>query len=69
MPSSLYAVDAGFMDDIDLNKIGVFEGALLDYMNNSEVELMETLNGGDWNDDIKGQLNAACEEFKTTGSW
>jgi hypothetical protein len=38
-------------------------------MNSSQTELVETLNGGDWNDDIKAQLNAACETFKTTGSW
>jgi F-type H+-transporting ATPase subunit alpha len=69
MAISLYSVDAGFMDDIDLNKIGAFEAALLDYMNNSQTDLVETLNGGDWNDDILGQLKAACAEFKTTGSW
>jgi len=30
---------------------------------------METLNHGDWNDEIQASLKAACEEFKTTGSW
>ena len=69
MAISLYAIDAGFMDDIDLNKIGEFEAALLDYMNNSQLELVETLNGGAWDDDIQGELKAACEEFKATGSW
>jgi F-type H+-transporting ATPase subunit alpha len=69
MAVSLYSVDAGFMDDIDLNKIGVFEAALLDYMNNSQTGLMDTLNGGDWNAEITAELKAACEEFKSTGSW
>jgi hypothetical protein len=30
---------------------------------------METLNGGDWSDEIEGQLKAAVEDFKATGSW
>ncbi len=69
MAVSLYSIDRGFMDDIDMHKIGAFEAALIDYMNNSQTELVATLNGGDWNDDIEAQLKAACEEFKTTGSW
>jgi len=69
MAVSLFAIDNGFMDDIDLNKIGTFEAALLDHMTNSQTDLMETLNHGDWNDEIQASLKAACEEFKTTGSW
>jgi hypothetical protein len=30
---------------------------------------METLNTGDWNEGIEGQLKAAVAEFKTSGSW
>jgi len=69
MAISLFAMDRGFMDDVDLDKIGAFEAALLDYMKNSEGGIVETLNTGDWNDEIEAQLQAACEEFKTTGSW
>src|SRR5690606_12774926 len=69
MAVSLYAIDAGFMDDIDLTKIGAFEAALLDYMNNSQAGLMGTLNNGDWGPEIQAELKAACEEFKATGSW
>jgi F-type H+-transporting ATPase subunit alpha len=69
MAVSLFAMDRGFMDDVDLNKIGAFEAALLDYMNNTETGLVDMLNTGDWNDEIEAQLKAACEEFKTTGSW
>jgi len=69
MAISLYAIDRGFMDDVVMNKIGAFEAALLDYMNNSQSELVETLNRGDWGDEIEAQLKAACEEFATTGSW
>jgi F-type H+-transporting ATPase subunit alpha len=69
MAVSLYAVDRGYMDDIELLKIGVFEAALLDATNSRHGALMDTLNGGDWNDEIEGKLKAAVEEFKATGSW
>jgi len=69
MAASLFAVDRGYMDDVELAKVGSFESALLDYMNNSHADYMETLNGGDWNDELESQMNAAVEDFKSTGSW
>ncbi len=70
MAVSLYAIDRGFMDDVALNKIGAFEGALIEYMNNSESALMNDINSnGNFNDDIEGQLKAGVEAFKKTGSW
>ena len=32
-------------------------------------DLMETLNGGDWDNEIEAKLVAAVEDFKATGSW
>ena len=69
MAVSLFAIDHGFMDAVEMNKIGDYEAALLDYMTNSQASLMETLNHGDWGDEIQADLKAACEEFNTTGSW
>jgi F-type H+-transporting ATPase subunit alpha len=70
MAVSLYAVDAGFMDHIELSKISAYEAALLDYMSNSHTGVMDTLNkGDDWGSEIQADLKAACEEFNTSGSW
>jgi F-type H+-transporting ATPase subunit alpha len=69
MAVSLFAVDRGFMDDVDLLKIGAFENALIDAMNTGQAELMDALNHGDWDDDLEARLKAAVEEFKATGSW
>ncbi|HKJ16824.1 MAG TPA: F0F1 ATP synthase subunit alpha [Xanthomonadales bacterium] len=69
MAVSLYAADRGYLDDVALEKITSFESALIDYMNSAQEGVMETLSSGDWNDDIEGQLKAAVEEFKSTGSW
>ena len=69
MAVSLFAVDRGYFDDVELIKIGAFEAALLEYMTSSHTELLDTLNSGDWNDDIEAKLAAAVEDFKATGSW
>jgi F-type H+-transporting ATPase subunit alpha len=69
MAVSLYAADRGYLDDVELEKIVAFESALMDYMNSAQSGVMETLSSGDWNDDIEGELKAAVEEFKSTGSW
>jgi F-type H+-transporting ATPase subunit alpha len=69
MAVSLFAVDRGYMDDVELVKIGSFESALLDYMNNSQVEFMENLVAGDWNDELEAQMTSAVDDFKSTGSW
>jgi len=69
MAVSLFAADRGYLDDVELNKIGAFETALLDHVGSAQAELLETLNGGDWNDDLEARLTAVLEDFKATGSW
>jgi F-type H+-transporting ATPase subunit alpha len=69
MAVSLFAVDRGYMDDVELEQIGAFEAALQDYMAASHSEFMGKLDHGDWNDDLEAELKAAVEEFKDTGSW
>jgi F-type H+-transporting ATPase subunit alpha len=69
MAVSLYAVDNGYMDDIDLVKIGAFEAALLDFMKNTHTEFMDRLNHGDWTDELQAELKSSCDDFKATGSW
>jgi F-type H+-transporting ATPase subunit alpha len=69
MAVSLFAVDRGYMDDVELAKVGAFESAMLDYMNNSHAEFMENLVVGDWNDELEAQMTTAVEDFKSTGSW
>jgi F-type H+-transporting ATPase subunit alpha len=69
MAVSLFAVDRGYMDDVELAKVGAFESAMLDYMNNSQAEFMENLAAGDWNDELEAQMTSAVDEFKSTGAW
>ena len=70
MALSLFAVDRGFMDDVEMNKIGAFESALIDHMNSTQADFMKELNKtGDFNDEIEAKLKAGVEDFKKTGSW
>jgi F-type H+-transporting ATPase subunit alpha len=69
MAVSLFSADRGYLDDVDMLKIGACEAALLEYMASSKSELLDTLDHGDWNDDLEAQLVAALEDFKATGSW
>jgi F-type H+-transporting ATPase subunit alpha len=70
MAISLYAANEGFIDDVEVDKVGSFESALLSNMRSNHADLMATINEtGNFNDDIAGQMKAAIESFKTTGSW
>ncbi len=66
----LYAVDKGYMDDVEVSKINAFEKALLEFMHANYQDLMDKIDAtGDYNEDIESGLQKAVEEFKKTGSW
>jgi F-type H+-transporting ATPase subunit alpha len=67
---SLFAVNNGFIDDIDLKKVGSFEAALHSFMKSDHKELMDKINAsGDFGDDIANGLRSAIETFKKTHTW
>tara|TARA_Y100001970_G_scaffold157652_1_gene192858 strand:- start:2221 stop:3765 length:1545 start_codon:yes stop_codon:yes gene_type:complete len=64
---SIFAADRGYMDDVDVEKIGSFEEALHGYFSSEKGELEKSINDtGDWNDDIEKQFTAVVEQFKKT---
>ena len=70
MAVSLFAVENNFMDDVELEKVGDFEGALHSYMRSSHGSLMDQINeSGDFNDDIAASLKSAVESFKANNTW
>ncbi|MEC9193213.1 MAG: F0F1 ATP synthase subunit alpha [Pseudomonadota bacterium] len=63
----LFAVEKGYLKDIDLNKIADFESALLSYMASEHKEFMESLSEtGDYSDEIMQTFTDALEKFKST---
>jgi F-type H+-transporting ATPase subunit alpha len=70
MGLSLYAANEGFLSDVELNKIGAFEAALVAYFNAEHADLMAKVNeSGDYNDEIAAGFKAGIETFKSTQTW
>ena len=66
----LFAAEFGYLDDVELERIGSFESALLAYANSNHADFMKDLaKSGDYNDTIKDQLKAIVENFKQNGAW
>ena len=70
MAVSLFAANEGYLNGIELNKIGDFESALLSYMNSENADVMNQVNeSGNYNDDIAAAFKAGVEQFKATQTW
>jgi F-type H+-transporting ATPase subunit alpha len=70
MAISLFSANEGFLDDVDVSKVGSFEASLLSTMRSQHADLMNTINTtGNFDDDIAGQMRSAIEKFKANGSW
>jgi len=64
---SIFAADRGYMDDVEVEKIGSFEEALHGYFTSEKADLEKSINDtGDWNDDIEKQFTEVIEQFKKT---
>ncbi len=70
MSVSLFAVENGFIDDIELEKVGDFEEALLAFMNSEKKDLIQKINDeGEFNDEIEAAMKSSVEEFKQNHTW
>jgi F-type H+/Na+-transporting ATPase subunit alpha len=70
MAISLFVVDKGFLDDVPLDKVVVFEHELLGYMHNKHQNLIDKINSiPNYSDDVAAELKAAVEAFKQTQTW
>jgi F-type H+-transporting ATPase subunit alpha len=70
MAVSLFAVENSYIDEVPLEKIGEYEGALVDYMNEGHGELMQQINdSGAFDDSIKTNLKTALDSFSESHSW
>jgi F-type H+-transporting ATPase subunit alpha len=66
----LYAANEGYLNDIEVNKLGDFEAALLSYMHAEHGDLMKSIvDSGDYNDEIAAVFKSAVESFKSTQTW
>jgi F-type H+/Na+-transporting ATPase subunit alpha len=70
MGVSLFAVNEGFIDKVEISKIGDFEKALHAHMDSAHPQLMKKINeSGDYNDEIAAELKKGIGDFVATGTW
>ena len=70
MAVSLFAANEGYLDDVDVNSIVVFEAAMHSHINEKFASLVEKINAsGDLNDEIEAGLKEAIEDFKRNGAY
>jgi F-type H+-transporting ATPase subunit alpha len=67
---SLFAVNEGFIDDVEIKKVVDFEAALLSFMRSSNADLLKQINDNPVYDDaVESSLRKAVEDFKATHTW
>jgi len=70
MAISLYAVNEGYLDDVEVAKVRDFEDAMQAYMKSEQTDLMTKVDSsGDYSDEIAAEFKAALDDFVKNHSW
>ncbi len=70
MAVALFAVNEGYLDDVDVKKVVDFEQALQSYMKTSHAEFLAGVNEScTYNDEVEQGLHAALKDFKANHTW
>ena len=69
MAVSLFAVDQGYIDDVEVGKVVAFEKAMHDFMRSQHNDLLDQINSSGDYDDVEVALRKAVEDFKAKGTW
>ena len=70
MALSLYAVNEGHIDGVEVAKVGDYEAALHDYARANHSDLLDKIDEtGDYNDEIVGELKAVTDAFAEKGAY
>ena len=70
MALSLFAVNEGYLDVVDVSKTSDYEAALHDFAKSNAHELLEKINQtGDYNDEIEASLKQICDDFAEKGAY
>ena len=61
----IFAAGKGLLDDIETNKVREFESAVLEHLENSHGDLLESINkSGEISDDVAKKLEKGISDFK-----
>lgn len=70
MAASLFAINEGFLDDVEVEKITAAEAALMSYLHSEHQDLLDKINdGGQYTDDIRDGLHKALSGFKENAAY
>jgi len=70
MALSLYAVNEGYLDKVEVSKVLAYEVALHDYAKANNADVLDGINeSGDYNDDIAASLKGICDDFAKKGAY
>ena len=70
MAVSLFAANEGYLDGLELDKVGPFEAALQAYMRDERAELMDDMNDrAEYDEKVQQGLRQALDHFKANGIW
>lgn len=70
MGLSLYAVNEGYLDAVDVSKVTTFEAALHDYARANHQDLLDRIDeSGDYGDDVQAGLKQVCDGFVEKGAY
>ncbi|MGH8495923.1 MAG: F0F1 ATP synthase subunit alpha [Gammaproteobacteria bacterium] len=70
MALSLFAVNEGYLDEVDVKKIVDYESALHAHVRANHPEILDKINAsGDYDDEIQAGLRKALDDFKATGAY
>ncbi len=70
MAVTLFAVNEGYVDDIETNKVVDFEAALLSYMKSEHGDVLDKMNADkEYSEDIEKALHNAVKSFVQNGTW
>ena len=70
MALALYAVNEGWLDEVEVEKVQAFEAALHSYAKSEHADFLDQLNeSGSYDDDIVGRFKSILETFVKTQSW
>jgi len=67
---SLFAVDRGYLDDVELDKVSAFESALQAFMTSDHGEFMKGINDNPrFDPEVESKIKSALDDFKANHSW
>jgi F-type H+-transporting ATPase subunit alpha len=69
MALSIYAVNNGYMDKVDKNKIGAFEAGLHAFAKTNYKQVIDAINAEPVLKKHEESLKKICDEFAATGTY